>query len=203
MTPLTTFYPYFMHHVMGCSEPLADRALVDAAIEFCQRGEPIRRTVVVDIVDALTVAIPDNLDEDVIAVPTVMLGTATLAPANEMGAFSLDNNTPGTVVTHYTHAAGVLTLHPPVATTGRVTVLASFAPKRDATQIDDLFLRDWNDTLIEGVLSRLRAVPNQPFSDPAMAEVNRMRFSQGCTAASIQADRAHTTVPLRVSLSVI
>jgi hypothetical protein len=203
MTPLTDFYPYFMHHVMGCSEPLADRAIVDAAIEFCQRAEPVRRKVVVSIVSALSATVPDNLDEDVIAVPMVKLGTADILPANELGAFALDTGTLGTIATHYTHAAGVLTLHPPVATTGDLTVLASFAPKKDATQIDDLFMRDWNDTLIEGVLSRLRSVPNQPFSDPAMAEVNRMRFSQGCTAASIQADRAQTTVPLRVSLSVI
>jgi hypothetical protein len=80
-------------------------------------------------------------------------------------------------------------------------VLASFAPKRDATEIDDSFGSDWLDALVHGALARAHDMPGQPFTNPAMAQLCRMRFSQGFTAAGIYADRANVESPMRVTVN--
>lgn len=202
MTPLASFYPYFLHMVPSCSTISADRALVDAAIEFCQRTMALRSVVSQTLTSATTALVPSSSDEDVLAVIEAQIDGETITPISATAGFLFDT-TDTSAIKYYTRNGATLSFFPATATSGTLRSWVAFAPKRGAAQIDDRFAGDWLDTLVHGTLARIFSTPGQAYSDLTAAEINRVRFSQGCAHAAVQEDRGNTEVPLRITLNDI
>lgn len=190
MKTLDSFLPYVLPHALGASDPLVKQCLVRAAQEFC------RRTLVIQEVFTVSqVAETGEYDVDLppqsqlLRLNAVMVGErearlepvvhATL-PVALRGAAGGAEPQVGTPTTAYFKTATGTSFWlyplPAEASADTITVRASYAPKLNATSLDDALQDDWLDAMTTGTLARLLATKGQPFSDPAASLMNKQMF---------------------------
>ena len=190
MKSLDLFLPFILPHVLGASEPLVKQCLVRAAQEFC------RRTLVIqDVFTANQVAEAGEYDVDLptqsqlLRLNAVMVGERAVAlepvvhatlPVALRGAAGGATPQVGTPTTAYfkTATGTSFWLYPLPAedSANTITVRASYAPKLNATSLDDALYDDWLDAMSSGTLARLLATKGQPFSDPAASLMHKQMF---------------------------
>lgn len=78
-----------------------------------------------------------------------------------------------------------------------LTLRAALAPKRSADCVVDFLFEDWVDTIVNGALSRLYAMPEH--MNPTLAGSHMALYERGLNAASIQATRGRTVAELQVA----
>ena len=70
----------------------------------------------------------------------------------------------------------------------RITV--ALRPLLDAFRIDDVFLKDWYETLANGVQSRLMLMGKKPWTDRQQGMIKRALFRNGMSSARVELARA-------------
>lgn len=87
---------------------------------------------------------------------------------------------------------------PEIAEANALVIMAAVAPKRNAAGVDDDVLEKWSDTMINGALARIYAIPNQPFTNPQAAKERYMLYRADVAQAKIEANKERTTASLKV-----
>lgn len=193
MVPLSQFFPRLLPHVLGCSEPLAQQALLDSAIEFCGRT-----LAVVEPVDPITV--PTGFPSVEIETPTgtqvaqvlsVMFDGQALEalPSWETASLDAPNGTPKAFWGEDIDEAYHLTLLPAPDRLVRngLKVRLALQPTRSATQVHSILYERFADAIVDGALAILYAVPDQPFTNEPKAQLMAARARARTNAARVDA----------------
>ena len=212
MQTLDAFLSRLLPLVPGCAHPVALQALVDSAIEFCEKSQVIQlTTAAVNAVAGTfnyTIVLP--ADTNVSQVLRVWYGNAEMGlPAQH------DVNSPlayNPVAGDATREVGTprmafivdpttITLYPTprVDLTSAVTVRVATKPSRSATTLADLLLEDWVEGVVAGAAYRLAASPSEAYSSDsnAMKYASMYRYHLGC--ARIEANKGRVRGDMTVT----
>jgi hypothetical protein len=155
----------------GVPETAAEHYLRDAAVRFCEASGWLQRDVRFPTVCGLRIypLLPSQC-ERVVRVQRVWYGHRRYNDWQEDGIlFEVDAiDTPD--------AAVVLDSEPDGCEPLNVRYIAS--PVRDACEIDARLVEEWGQTLVDGALSTLAMLPDQPFSNTGMAAIHASNFDE-------------------------
>jgi len=206
MVNVSEFRTYVTPHLIGVSDMLVDRAIVDAAIEFCEGS-----LIVAETFDTFTTAIgtPDyDLDaptgQRVIRVMRAWCDasemTAMAADDMPLGAYGSVSSSLSRPQAFHEISAGVMGLYPIPDAAYTVTIRAALKPNRNATQLADVLWEGWADTIADGALARLYGQLSQQWGNTALSIVHTQRFRVGINRALIEAHRQFTRAEARISV---
>ena len=168
MKPVSDLLPRLMPRVVGCPEPMALQALVDSAIEFCERSLVIRHTL-----DGFS-SVPGTRDYELDAplqqriarvISVTYDGQAVYAVPPQMPGELAQVGTPRSYSTRFDGAAMVLELYPTPDAAGTLVVQVATSPIQGATLLEDELTQRWFDAVLAGASTRLMVTPNQPFTN--------------------------------------
>lgn len=205
MKALSDFYPRIMPFLPGCSEPLIDQVLLDAAIEFCENAPVLRQTL--DSFNTRVGAIEYDLDppsnQYIIArVMSVNVNGDELAPVmTETVRSDLPTAVakPTAFYTDRVDSTLVLRLAPPPDAVYPVKVIAALRPARDATTLDNDLYNLWADPICESAIARAMMIPDQPFTNPAQAAALALSAAKKITASRVESNYGMVRGSMRVS----
>ena len=176
MKALSAFYPRILPYLPGCSEPLVNQVLVNAAIEFCDGSMVLRQNLeAFDTVAGVTQydLEPPSGQHDINRVMGVSLDGKELSPGMAeivRNDLPTDNAKPRAFYTDRTDSTFTLRLTPPPDDVYSVVVAVTLRPARAATLLDDDLYNIWIDPIVSGAIARAMMVPDQAFSNPAQAQ---------------------------------
>lgn len=213
MKALSLFLPRILPHVVGCPEVTAQEALIDTAIEFCERTLVVQKTLnQLDTEKAWNEYTLPTPNDQVVVIPVAVWFKAKLlepvaAQAIQNVQAYTDNIsgstvTQGTPTSYFWTAPNTLGLYP-VPDTDEVetlTVRAALKPKRSATQLEDVLFDDWLDPLVSGTLARLHAMKDQPWASSDRALLRSREFRNGLQRARIESSQGRVRANLSVNL---
>ena len=197
-----------MPEVMGCPEPLVERAIRDSVIDFCERGFAYR-------VENDTVAIPANISEIDLEIPTgtrlvrlltVRYGPKWLTPKtrDDMDASGFEWTERKGPPTHYTFMSETtfrVVPYPDTAKPELLYVRFAVAPTREATSFPDDLGQRCYEIICSGAKARLMRMPSQAWSNTNMAAAYTQMFEKGVNKAKLEANndriRAERQVRMR------
>lgn len=211
MQPLDAFMSRLMPQVRGCPAPLAEQALVDAAIEFCEETGVVRATTdpIPLIAGQATYDVDTPSGTEIVRVIRAWSGKRLLALAPAAAASSVypfatsvgsDAPPTGDPVTLLVTDRQTVTLYPtPDKAVEKLTLRVATRPQRGATRLEDALLYDWAEAVVSGALFRLASTSGQAFSDAALAQAAFARFWFFVNRARIEANRARVSGPVAVA----
>lgn len=189
MVNLSAFFPRLIPNVMGCPEPLAQQALVDAAITFCDQS----LAVTVDL-DPVTLPVGSSTveletpDQTTVAQVLHVWYNKQVLEAVPYGQFVdiyQPNSTPAHYTVEYLDEVANLRVYPApsLAVTNGLLVRVALRPTRAATQVHDILFQRYVEGIVAGAQSILCAMPDQPFTN----EARSIAMGQRARAAANQA----------------
>ena len=189
MVNLKDFFPRLIPHVLGCPEPLAQQALLDAAIAFCDQS-----LVVTTTLDPITV--PVGIANVELDTPTSTTVSQVLncwfdhqllhaAPYAQATGLYLPDGAPREYFGE--RVDEVFNLHllpaPDKVVRNGLVVRVALRPTRTATQVHDILFDRFADAIVYGAAARLMAISDQPFTDDAKSlAYERMARSRAVAA---------------------
>lgn len=219
MKALSLFLPYVLPYAYGCSDPMAEQAVLNACIEFCARSHLVQNVQAEDAVAGQSdydVEIPPSMSP--VRVLAVYFGTRRLASVSRemvqhavavrgeaVGGVTITSGTPQEWFAR--NSAGTATytvgVYPPPseASAGAISILAAHQPARTATTVADVLYDLHAADIAAGAIAQLLAMPNQPFSAPSAAASFRAQFNtavgSAATVARVGRAVAHSFVQPR------
>ena len=173
MKPVSDLFPRLLPYVPGCSEPLAHQALVDAAIAFCEEAMVLREAL------EPVVTQPGVADYDLEVPPQHMLGRVVSVSIDGIALQPLPSEPtfvsptvlgkPSAYLVVRQDDELVLRVFPTPNEAYTLDVFAVLLPSRDAVNFSNVLVTTWADAVVNGALSKLLAMPGQPFSDAGAA----------------------------------
>lgn len=213
MKSLDLFMPYVQPYVMGCPDSAVRQAIVDAAIEFCDRTHVVQQTL-----DPMTTELAVSeyeLDlpsrQELVQVKRAWFKGSELEPVaieSVRNALAWRDVIPGVQAVSgdprefYTVDRGAVGLYPRPTKTevDTLTVRAALKPSRTATVLEDQLYEDWVEVIAAGALKRLHATRGQPYTDLPAASAASAVFLEGCNRAKYVATYGRTRGELRVQM---
>ena len=180
------FLPLITPHMPTCPSTTLRTYLAEVAADFFARTYLWR-----DNIDAIYLApnqVEYDLDaeavvEDVIAVTygeRVLDRTdSRLLPHNELGE-------KGEPRMYWVHADNTIRVHPVPEERAQMKVSAILKPSRTGTGVEDWIYETWADTIVDGTIAKLAAIPGKDWTDVAMAESRRAKYERSITTARIR-----------------
>lgn len=192
--------------VPGCPQPVALQALLDTAIDFCERTMAVRHTA-----DPVRVRAGEpTYDVDmpgesaVVRILNVWYDGARLelAPAQmvtEHGAHVVGQAV-GTPRAAYVIEPATVRVFPvpDLASDGLLTVQAALKPSRKAQRVDDILYDDWAEAIVAGAVARLAAVPGTSFSNADLVVLGAAQYQAGLNAAKLESRKGRVVGDVRV-----
>lgn len=203
MVSISSFSSRLLPTVIGCPEPLAEQAIRDAAIEFCERSRVL-------VVDLEPVALEFGVAEYELEMPSqtrlghilgVWMDTTLLTPVPLLQANrSTDAGIPKSYHATYVDEAVVVRLAPApdLATQGDLYARVSVVPTRSATALMAPLFDEWADAVVVGAQARLKQTPGQVFTDVQAGMLCEQKFRHACTAARAQTNTGRVLSSLYV-----
>lgn len=196
MAAWSAFAPWVKPLVPGCPDPMVERALCDAAIEFCEMTQAFTERVTLTTVVGTATYTVDSQAGVPGMVQAVTLDERVLAPVflealtNAYGEAWKDHT--GTPRYYLGDNEDTLRLYPKpdVVETGTMTL--AIRPSRTDTQWDDRLFERYGETIADGALARLFNQAATPWVDPSAALQRRQRFLQGINKVRAKAASAFT-----------
>lgn len=201
--PFSDLYPEIIPDVPQCPFPMVDRAILNAAIEFCAFSDVMQ----VDLPDFDTVADQAVYDliydaaNDVTNLLTARCETWEIYPISttELGARGAFEAISGAPVRYWHPTPDTIRLYPiPNDAYSINSIRAAIRPKPDATTIDDFLTTKYREAIAAGALARLLNRPNQPWTDKEAARDKKAEFEDAKGSARIEALKNFTTADLFV-----
>lgn len=79
-----------------------------------------------------------------------------------------------------------------------VHMIVALKPTRNSVSCDDTLYERWAEKIGYGARARIHEIPGQTFSDPALALLNRARFSSAIGEAKVERNRGMTRINQRI-----
>lgn len=198
-TAWSEFFPELLPDVPGCSDPTAERALRNSAIELCERG--LIWSVDHEAVPVVAaVAAYDFEPEPETLVISIRQGSLNGAPITAKSPLELASIYPNwqtrTGTPLYVTQSGprVYRLVPiPVAADAIGFIATVYVkPTRDATGLEDYLYEEWLEAIVSGAKARLMMTPNERYTNERMGAAHARMFAMAIASASIRASRSFT-----------
>ena len=205
MISVDTLFPYVLPFVTGCSEPLARQAIVQTAIEFCDKT-----AVMAETLDAFPTS--KGIAEYDVDVPNTQMRVSRIISAKVdnvivAGVHTTDaaklTKTDGKPMGFYTTRTGSVlqvNLYPVPDDKYTIQLTVAYAPTFGATSIEDDLVNYWGEAISCGAVARIAETPNMPFSNPDLAMYKRNEFMRHCQAAKIDSYQGRVRSSTRVAL---
>ena len=87
---------------------------------------------------------------------------------------------------------------PLLSETAAISLIISLKPTRDSTSCDGTIYDRWLEGIAYGAKARIMSLPQQPFTDPQTAMVNKAMFNTAIGEARIERNRGMTRATLHV-----
>lgn len=187
MKPVSDFFSRTIPLVPGCPDPVAEQALVDSAIYFCAHSNAIRYTA--DTFNTVAgqsqydIDVPTSqefgrvmylvLDEEQLH-PT----TSTLQPLEDV-----ENAKPTRYFLTQNESELQLNLYATPDDVYAVQLQVALQPTRNAKYVEDDLLTYWSDAIVYGAVSRLKSIPQQPYTDYMSADYYARKANFYCNQA--------------------
>lgn len=201
--PFSDLYPEILPSVPQCPLPMVDRAILNAAIEFCAFSDVMQ----VDLPDFVTVADQKVYDliydtaNDVTNLVSGRCETWEIYPISttELAARGAYEAITGAPVRFWHPTPDTIRLYPiPNDVYSLNNLRAAIRPKANATTIDDFLTTKYREAIASGVLSRLLSMGNQPWTDKETAREKKLDFEDAKGSARIEALKNFSTADLFV-----
>jgi hypothetical protein len=214
VVPLTSFLPYVLPYVMGCSEPLALQAVRDTCIRFSEQTLLVQATL-----DPI-MAIPNitTYDLDSSSGQAIHLITQAWFEKDRLEVLHADsphlrvemfNDTfpgadkqPGRPSALMQNSDFTFTLdrRPDERVRGAITIRGVVKPTMNASSVDDLLFNDYAFEIGQGAVAYLMRIPAQAFSNPTLALDFEGRYLGAQHQARIRANKSLGRANLQVKL---
>jgi hypothetical protein len=214
VTPLTSFLPYVLPYVMGCSEPLALQAVRDTCIRFAEQTLLLQATL--DPVMAIPGIRTYDLDADpgaAIHLITqawfegdrlrVLYADDPLLPVEMFNdTFPGADKEPGRPSALLQNDDYTFTLDraPDERIRGAITIRGVVKPTITATTVPDLLFKDYAFEIGQGAVAYLMNIPAQAFSAPAQADKYEAKYLGAQHQARVRANKSLGRGNLQVKL---
>lgn len=176
MVDLSVFFPRLIPTVMGVSEPLAQQALIDSAILFCDQSLAVTAAL-----DPITVPIGTSAieleapDQTTIAqILHVWFDKQLLnaAPYGQMTNIFRQDGQPVDYTIEYIDEVANLMLYPAPnkKVDNGLLVRAALRPSRSATQVHNILFERYVEAIVAGAQMYLHNMPDQPWTNPTRAQ---------------------------------
>lgn len=220
MTDLITLYKHVKPDVPGCPDPLLDRAIINAAIEFHEESKiycaeltainvvadepeydlvPPAGYAVVDIRRArfddkpLIAKSRDQLDQ-----MWVDQNTRSLFHYHHMTGYNFDADSWEVATTSRpqffyqpTSSSLRLVAIPDTAYVGGLKVNAALKPTPDATAIEDWIYNDYYKAIAAGAIAEVARIPEKMWTNPGLGDLRDREFRAGIAKARGRSLRDH------------
>jgi hypothetical protein len=203
----TAFLPDVMPSVVGCADPVAVTAVRNACIEFCantQYWQEVQDEVVLTATD-FPYTVPAPTGAQTVQVLAVAVNGRPLGPTtqDELDSRIVDWRTktgdPQVFFQYNPDELGVYLL-PDANRTYSFQLRVAYAPNRTAAGVVSFVYEKHLEAIAAGALTRLLALPAQPWSNPQLAAYYRGFFNNAMTAATIEAQKSFNRVGMRVQI---
>lgn len=204
--------PRIIPYATGCPIPVAEIAIREAAIEFCELSYAWRADMTaINVVSgtssySLASALP-VAGSEVVQLLVVRYDGVELPPLVNVDVRSEYPEHPDTVNTspalyyQFTDPQTIdLVPVPDTNITGGLEIFAVLRPARTATGMDQSVLTKWSSVIELGALYRLLSMPEKNWSNPKQADHYGHRFMAQCAAANAQARKGYTRRSLQVRI---
>ena len=176
MVNLSQFFPRLLPYVVGCPEPLAQQALLDSAIDFCNRTSVVSLELdpltVVKNVDTYEIDTPDQTS--VATTLKVWYDGKIIDPVpyeQATGMYSSMNGAPRYYFGSFVDEVYSLTLLPMPRDTlaNSLRIRVALTPTRSATQVHSILYDRYADGIVAGAMAIICSIPDQPFTNTSQA----------------------------------
>lgn len=177
------FTPWVQIPTSGCPEPIVNRALCDAAIEFCETTQafiervPLQTQVGQASYELLTDAGSSGM------VLGAVLGTRSLSPVYTEALYNVYGDVWRTHTgkpQHYlSDNEDSLQVYPIPDETEAGTLTVAVRPNRNSSDWDDRLFERYGEIVADGALARLLAQLGTPWADANEAMRRRVLFVRG------------------------
>lgn len=212
MAAYDDFLPYVLPDTPGCPEVTAIQAIRSSAIDFCERSLILQRdhdpvTVVKGIIDydfdpPLANTLVTKLmrawferDEVEIVAPD-MVGDVTVYNALFANANPMTGKTMQ-IIQKDERTFSVLP-KPDKTYQNALTMRVALKPTRASTTCEDVLFEDYAEFIAHGAKARLCMTPGKSYTNPDVAALGNVMFTQGVNRALQRAVRGHTRAALAV-----
>jgi len=202
----TQFFPEVLPYVPDVAEPVAENAIRQAVIEFCERTRFWQEDL-----DAVPVIAKEGIyeiDTDRgVKFVDVMMGyydDRLLIPksAEELSNLFRRSDWRTLVADPYyvtrINPTEVQLVPRPAFRGSRLKIRAALAPTRDSTTVADAVYEEYLEVVAAGARARLYNTPKQPYFDRAVGQEYERRFRAGINEARIRVNKSLTRTSGRV-----
>lgn len=217
MATWSDFFEYVIPDVPGCPAITAELAIKNAVIEFCEKSlilqedhDPV--TVAKGIIDYdLEPPLAQTLVVKIMKMFYREYPMDPISPDEVLSASLYNRLYPdarpeeGPPKLYTQKNARTFTVYPVPKETERlaITMRVALKPTRAATQVDDIILEEYAETIANGALSRLLLQPQKPYTNANLAAVKDAMFKQGLNVARQRAVRGYVRSKEQVVLRKI
>lgn len=210
------FFPNVLYDVPGAPEPVVVNAIRNACIEFCEKSLVLTRDH-----DPITL-IQGKVDYDleppggylVVKVQKAWVDHNPITPlapdivkdaAVYNRLFSSYQSAPSIPRSYLQKDERTISVWPVPEKKYQngLTLRVALKPTRASTEIDDVILEDYAETIAAGALSRLMVSPGKAYTNTEFAGVNQAKFISGINVARARALHGHVRSDLSVKLRKI
>jgi hypothetical protein len=181
---------------------MAQQALLDAAIVFCEDSQAVRSSL--DTVYLVAGVAQYELDpptaQAIATVLDVVIDGERLRSVyfDEVASLKPQKGKPTSYYTSRDGGAVVLHLYPTPDQRYTAAVTVAARPTRSATVFDDDLVDFWADAVLSGAIGRLCAIPGQPFTSVELA----VAAGSAAVSKSRDARRTASSGQIRGSMAV-
>lgn len=196
MAAWSAFAPWVKPLVPGCPDPMVERALCDAAIEFCELTQAFVQRATLRARNGRATYEVQSDDGIPGMVQGVTLADRVLSPVfiealtNRYGE-EWQNHT-GTPRHYLADNEDTLRLYPIPEADETGTLTLTTRPGRADTQWDDRLYERYGEVVADGALARLLNQVSTPWAAPDLALQRRQRFMQGINKVRAKVASAYT-----------
>ena len=186
----------------GCPEPLAEQVIVDTAIEFCDKTLALRyeSDAVFTVADRRTYDIEVPSGHVLSRILHARIGDQELKsmPVEQLPTGRSYSAKPNTFYITQGQFERQLNLFPMPDDAYTVNLSLAIKPAFGSTQLADDLYDYWLEAIVAGTLSRLKQIPDQPFTDLAGATYYGQRFWAQCNNARVEGNIGRTVTSMQV-----
>jgi len=203
MKAVSDFFTRVIPYLPGCPEPLAARALVDSAIQFCDESLVLRQKL-----DAFSTVAGDGsyeLDappsQQISRVMKVWLDGVLIGPVpvDDAVPLSTPNQKPYAFYTTRIDSEFLLNLYPTPDKVYSIVVEAAMRPIRDVDSLEDDLFHLWINPVVTGAMGILQSIPGQAFSEPTEGQRNSLMALALARKARIEGGFGRVRSTVRIS----
>lgn len=202
----TEFLPYVSPYAPNLAEPTALAHIRNACIEFCRESLLLQTDI--DPIDITTgqntYFIDSPIGTEITQVQSLYYKGLRLERKSQYElerAYTRDwQSLAGTpkVYTQFNPNEVVLVLNPQEDAVAGLTGRICYIPMRNSTKVDKIVFERFAEVIADGALSRILAIPNEPFTDPNTAVIRRASFKAGIANAQAYVTGGLNHAPMRV-----